>query len=193
MQVSWRKYIEKTSINDPRPLLVEAVGHIVSRGSALDFGAGALVDSKFLLAEGFENVVALDNDEAAEERAREIVNPNFHFVRSTFEDYEYPTNTHELISGQYAFSFIRKEAFGKVMQKIFNSLKTGGVITGQIFGDRDEWNTADSDKSFLSKESFDNLFKNFEMLKFEEEEGDRETALGNMKHWHAFHFIAKKV
>ena len=78
MQVSWRKYIEKTSINDPRPLLVEAVGHIVSRGSALDFGAGALVDSKFLLAEGFENVVALDNDEAAEERAREIVNPNFH-------------------------------------------------------------------------------------------------------------------
>src|SRR5690606_15416908 len=118
----------------------------------------------------FKHVTALDNDEASEERARDITDVNFSFVRSTFEDFVYPSNEYDLVNGQFAFSYIHKEKFQEIFAKVLNALKSGGIITGNIFGDRDEWNTLDSDKTFLNKEQFDKLFSNLSILKFDEDE-----------------------
>lgn len=192
MQISWRKYIDKTSSNAPRPLLVEALPFVKEKGSALDFGAGALVDTKHLLEQGFGHVTALDNDEASEERSKEIISENFVFAKNRFEDFDYPTNKYDLINAQFAISFIHKDRFTDVFTKILNSLKKGGIITGNIFGDKDEWNKPESDKTFLNKEQFDEFFSNLTIHKFAEEEYDKETALGTMKHWHTLQFIAEK-
>ena len=45
---------------------------------------------------------------------------------------------------------------------------------------------------FLSKEQALNLFDNFEIIKFKELERDGKTAVGKIKHWHTYDFIAKK-
>lgn len=45
---------------------------------------------------------------------------------------------------------------------------------------------------FLSKEQVLNLFNEFEIIEFKENERDGETALGKIKHWHTFDIIAKK-
>lgn len=193
MKVSWKKYIEKTSSNNPRPLLVEAITYVESKDSALDFGAGALVDSKYLLEVGFKKVIAVDSDDTSAEYASKIIDPAFTYNQKTFEEYQFDDDTFDLINGQFAFSFISPVHFEKIFESIKRSLKSGGVITGQIFGNRDEWNVEDSGKSFLTKNEFDELFSDFEVLKFTEEECDKETALGTMKHWHTFHFIAKKL
>lgn len=46
--------------------------------------------------------------------------------------------------------------------------------------------------TFLSKEKVLNLFKNFEIIEFHENEKDGKTALGITKHWHTFDIIARK-
>lgn len=45
---------------------------------------------------------------------------------------------------------------------------------------------------FLSKEQVLNLFDEFEIIYFQENEKDEKTVLGKIKHWHIFDIIAKK-
>jgi len=40
--------------------------------------------------------------------------------------------------------------------------------------------------------SFEDYLKGLTIISFNEEERDKETAAGEMKHWHVFHFIVKK-
>lgn len=192
MEVSWKKYIDKTSTNGPRALLVKAVSFVESKSEALDLGAGALNDSVYLVEQGFARVTAIDADDAAKERASRIEHPAFVFLQKTFEEYVFCKNTFDIINGQFAFSFISPDYFTRVFDDIKGSVKTNGVITGQLFGDRDEWNIEGSGKNFVTREEFDELFRNFDILHFEEEESDKETALGTPKHWHTFHFIVRK-
>ena len=45
---------------------------------------------------------------------------------------------------------------------------------------------------FLSKEQVLELFKQFDIIYFEENERNAKTGLGKIKHWHTFEIIAKK-
>lgn len=45
---------------------------------------------------------------------------------------------------------------------------------------------------FLSKEQVLNLFSEFDIIDFLENERDGKTGLGKIKHWHTFDIIAKK-
>ena len=45
---------------------------------------------------------------------------------------------------------------------------------------------------FLSKEQVLNLFSDFNIIDFQEEERDGKTGLGKIKHWHTFDIIAQK-
>jgi len=47
--------------------------------------------------------------------------------------------------------------------------------------------------TFHTTEEAKSLFKDFEVLDFEEEEKDGQTADGHAKHWHVFHLIARKI
>lgn len=46
---------------------------------------------------------------------------------------------------------------------------------------------------FLTKDQVLGLLEPFEIIKFEEIEKDGKTGLGEIKHWHTFEIIAKKV
>ena len=77
-------------------------------------------------------------------------------------------------------------------KEISNSINSNGFFVGNFFGLKDEWNIHENKGTFLSKEDVTELFKDFDILEFDEIEKDRSTALGKIKHWHTFEVIARK-
>lgn len=179
---TWKEYQEKTKDAPARELLIIALPFVKAEHPiALDFGAGALRDTKHLLKEGY-GVIALDLQQPI------LHDPHLTQVRLPFERYKFPKSIFDLVNGQYAFPFIPTEDFREVWNDIHDSLKPGGIITGQLFGDRDEW---DHTCKFAYWQTFE-LFTGYEILKWSGEEYDKETISGHMKHWHVFEFIARK-
>jgi tellurite methyltransferase len=188
----WLSYYEATEAKPTSTLLVEALGYVEDKEKALDLGAGALRDTKFLIDEGFKTVIALDKSPEVAEKVRELGNSRIKSVTSSFDEYDFPKAEFDLINAQFSLPFNQRETFEKVMERLKASLRAQGVFTGQLFGERDEWNTGRR-MTFLTEQQARVLFKDMEVVKFEEEEGDnRATASGIPKHWHIFHIIAKK-
>ena len=189
---TWKEYFEKTKGAKHRPLLVEAIKLVKEKNKALDLGAGAFNDIKYILSEGFKHVVAVDKVSVAEDILKNLLPAQVSYVISRFEDFEFVENNYDLVNAQYSLPFIEKNSFNKVFEKILSSLKSGGVFNGQFFGDRDEWNKGDDKMTFHTKEEAENLLKGLKVIKFVEEEKNGSTASGQDKHWHVFHFIVVK-
>ncbi len=191
MKRDWQTYFELTKSKPPRGLLVEALTHVSNRGHALDLGAGALNDSLFLLKEEFEHVTAVDREALAQTVADKLPSEKFTYTISKIENFEFPSEKFDLVNAQYALPFVSPESFDEVLEKIGGSIKRGGIFTGQLFGDRDEWRTH-ADMTFQTEDKTRKLLSDFDLLFFKEDEADRPTAEGTMKHWHVFHFIVRK-
>lgn len=187
----WGAYAAATAGRPPRPLLRRALRHVAARRTALDLGAGALSDSEFLLGEGFEMVTALDAEPVAQTKAASFPAERFQYVISRFEAFDYPVGRYDLVNAQYALPFIPRAHFGSIFGRILNSLRQGGILTGQLFGDRDEW-ASSPDIAFHSLGEARSLLAGMEILEFEEEDEDGQIASGRPKHWHAFHIIARR-
>lgn len=186
MNHDWKTYHTKTSGRAVSPLLAEAVTLVAKRDTALDLGAGALVESKFLLSEGFEKVTAVDAEWFAD-----IDDSRFSFIESAFEVYDFPKESFDIINAQFALPFTKPESLDSVWTKIKESLVSGGIFSGQFFGKHDSWSTAPN-MTFHTEENVRELLKGMEILKLKEVECDGEAASGKSKHWHVFHVIARK-
>jgi len=189
---TWKSYIEKTKNNPPRPLLLKALEKIELKESALDLGAGSLNDSKYLIHFGFKNVTAIDKTSCPKEILEEIVSKKFTYIISDFESHKFPKNKYNLISAQYSLPFIKKNMFQEVFNNIVESLKKEGIFTGQLFGNRDEWNDGKDDMSFHTIKESKELLSSFEFIIFEEKEYNHVLVNNKPKHWHIFDFIIKK-
>ena len=180
----WNTYHTKTKDNPPRPILIEALSHCVHTDTALDLGAGALNESLYLAEHGF-HVVAVDSSPFVLQ-----FNKNLDVQVMPIEDYSYPVSSFDLVASLYTLPFLKKNDISTVMQKIQESLRAEGIFVGQFFGTHDDW----SDRCAThSKKEIENLLESMQIIKLEEEENDRRTVAGDMKHWHVFHVIAKKI
>ena len=112
------------------------------------------------------------------------------FIQSEFENIKLEKNN--LIIANYSIPFCNKNKFQEFWHKIIDSIEENGYFVGNFFGKNDEWNTQKSSMTFFSRKTVEELFNNFEILKFEEEEKDAKTGLGIMKHWHTYNIIARK-
>ena len=186
----WSDYYERTKNNEPSKLLKEAVNFVKNDGKAIDIGAGALKDTRFLLEQGFE-VTAIDGSELMAEKAEKIKNEKFHYFISSFADFNFPENSFDIASAMNSLPFNPPETFDAVFQKIKNSLIIGGIFCAKLFGIRDEWSN-DSKMTFHTKEQVEKLLSDMEIVYFNEEEKDGTIANGTPKHWHTFDFIARK-
>lgn len=191
MASDWKKYFEQTKNKPPRSLLVEALPYVKNRKRALDLGSGALNDSIYLLKEGFEEVTAVDKEQVASEIAKILPEDKFKYHIINIEDCNFSLEYYDLINAQYSLPFVNPESFERVIKDIIGSLNLDGIFTGQFFGERDEWN-GDPSMTFVTRQQAESLFSGIEIIKFEEEEKDSPTAMGDMKHWHIFHFIVRK-
>lgn len=114
----------------------------------------------------------------------------FKFIRQKFEEIKLEKNN--LVVANFSIPFCNKNNFKELWNKINNSILKNGYFVGNFFGINDEWKRTKEEMTFLTKEQVIELFKDFEIVEFEEVEKDGATALGKMKHWHVFNVIARK-
>lgn len=191
---NWSQYINITKNKAPRRLLVRAVQYVKDKKAALDLGAGAFNDSKYLLELGFEKVIAVDievNSDLVSDMAKKYED-TFVFEKIKIEDYCFRENNFNLVNAQFVLSFIKKEKIIKVLNDIKKSLKNEGIFVGQFFGLKDSWNGR-KDISAYGEEEVRRFFRGLEIIYFQEEEKDGLTAMGGQKHWHIYNFIARKI
>lgn len=187
---NWQPYIDKTKNKPPRELLVRALEFIKEKKIALDLGAGALNDTKFLIESGFEKVIAIDSEENSEVLSgldKKII----FFKKRRIEEYDFPLETFNLVNAQFVLPFIAKDELPRVMRDIEISLKKDGIFVGQFFGPRDSWATH-TDVSVYAQKEVEQFFAGMKVIYFKEEEKDYKTLLKKEKHWHIFHFIVRK-
>ena len=200
MNSTWTRYYDAAG-EQPRETLLFALESFDAEASAkegglvaVDLGCGTGRDTVELLRRGWR-VLAIDAEPAAIQRllrrgdlgAASAARLETQVAR--FEDAGWPEV--DLINSSYALPFCPPNQFGAVWQRIVASLRPGGRFSGQLFGDRDGWATQ-PDMSFQTRQDAENLLRGLEVEHFEEIEEDGETAVGDPKHWHVFHVVARK-
>lgn len=182
-------FYERTKDRPPSPLLVQALDYCVRKADALDLGCGAGRDTRGLLQQGFR-VTAVDQNPEALLYLRDLPQERLRLVQSSIETF--PFETYDLINARYSLPFIRNDLFEETFGKIKQALRPDGIFTGQLFGVHDTWNTPGTTMTFCTCEQAQWFLHDLSIITFREEDEDGETALGDLKHWHVFHFIARK-
>ncbi len=185
--MSFQKYIEATKDRKPSQLLIEALTYVRYRGQALDLGAGALHDTRFLLSEGF-TVIAVDR-EPSFALGKEALGAEC--IVSTFADFSFLTNSNDLINAQWALPFNPRESFDAMFARLIDSLVINGIFTGHLFGPEDAW-AHNTNMTFHTEKEVRELLDTFTIHKLEEIKRIGKTKLGQDKFWHYFEIIAEK-
>lgn len=199
-KANWPEFYEHTKDNaEPHGTLLQAYNLFQAEGKqagfAIDLGSGTGRDTLFLLKKGWK-VLAIDAEELAIEillnRVDSKLLPNLQVMTNTFSQMILPEDI-DLINASYALPFCPPEDFSKVWKHISDSIAIDGRFSGHFLGDRDAWTTI-PDRTHLTFEEVQALFEDhFEIEYFNEIKGEYPLANGQMKYWHLFHVVAKKV
>jgi SAM-dependent methyltransferase len=187
----WSEFFKATKDNPPWPLMERAAELLGRPGQALDLGAGAGRDTRYLLARGWR-VTAVDRESEAIALLAKLPQANLQAIESSFEDFTFGLEEYDLVSAQFSLPFVPRASFFTVFSRIKQALKPGGIFTGQFFGIHDEWNMTGSDMTFLTREEVDEVLGGMNVIEITEEDKMGGTATGGEKHWHVFHVIAQK-
>lgn len=194
MQTSdWGRFYSFTKDSPPSPLLVRAASLAPKKGRALDLGAGAGRDTRYLLEQGFQ-VTAVDADSGSVALLSVLPQDHLRVVQSSFEDFAFAAyEPFDLISAQFSLPFIPRDRFADVFARLKAALAPGGVFAGQFFGIHDQWNTPDRAMTFLTRTEGESLLSDLETIELTEEDTDGHVADGSPKHWHVFHILARRL
>ena len=195
----WHEYYAALDGKPPRDTLLLALdlfdndqtGNLIK--SAVDLGCGSGSDTLELLRQGW-TVLAIDAEEKVIPylKGYESEYPNQLTVKiSKFETIDF-SNQANLINASFSLPFCSPEYFPRLWDRIYNSLRPGGRFCGQLFGNRDGWATNTS-MTFQTLKQVEDLFRGYELELFNEKEFIGDTALKGQKHWHIFHFVARKI
>lgn len=185
-------YIAARRADPPRPLLIKAAGLAETKDRALDAGAGALNATRYLVSAGFAHVTALDSAAASQQVAEELPADHVAFVLSRFEDFAFPDRAYDLVNAEFSLPFIAPGVFPAVFARLLGSVKIGGVFTGQLFGTKDSWNAPGRGMNFHTRGDAERLLDGWHIVEMTEEDHPGKTKLGEDKHWHIFHIIARR-
>jgi hypothetical protein len=97
------------------------------------------------------------------------------------------------VNVEFSLPFISAAAFPLVFTKLTASVKIDGLFTGQLFGPNDSWNLPESGMNFHSRSDVERLLSGWTVLELTEEDRPGKTKLGEDKHWHIFHIIARRM
>lgn len=195
MNADWMRYYDATR-DEPRETLLCALEKFEAEdrsGLAVDLGCGTGRDTAELLRRGW-SVLAIDGEEEAIARLRRRAFTDDQRVRlgtqiAPFDDAVWPPA--DLINASWSLPFCPPNRFDQLWEKLSSSLRAGGRFSGQLFGDRDEW-ASNPNLTFLTRAQAEALLGAFDAERFDEVEEDSTTAIGDPKHWHVFHVVARK-
>lgn len=193
----WTNYYKAITGRAPRPLLLDVMARFQkeeknSSLQAIDLGCGDGTETLALLEAGWK-VLAIDKEAEAIARVRNKISTHHHaqleFRVAAFETVTLPIA--DLVYAGFSIPFCSPAHFAELWNKIDGSLRNGGRFAGQLFGDRDSW-ADNTQMTFHTPLQARDLFRAFNLETFTEVENDRPTALGESKHWHVYHIIAKR-
>jgi SAM-dependent methyltransferase len=194
----WVAYYQAVAGRPPRDTVLTALTYFEATSLsdrprfAVDLGCGDGRDTVELLRRGWQ-VLAIDGEAAA--IARLLDRPDIHRDRlqtqvQRFESLTLPSDL-DLINASFCLPFCPPTHFPLLWQTMVRSLKIGGRLCGQLFGDHDSW--ADyPNMTHFTRSQLDNLLQPFEIEWLQEEDHPGKTAIGEDKHWHIFHIVARK-
>jgi len=203
----WARYYAAAGY-DARPTLLAALERFDDEPAdrdrlAVDLGCGTGRDTIELLRRGWR-VLAIDAEEEAIERLLEqkdvlAAADRLETAVADFESATWPPC--DLVNGSFAFPFCPPEPFPAFWERVGSSLRPGGRVSGQLFGERDEWApgapgsprtwSSPSAMTFHTRSEVEDLLRGYEVEQLLEIEEDGQTAIGEAKHWHLFHVVAR--
>lgn len=213
----WGEYYKHHEGRPPRPEILSALelvgedGEPLAKKSALEIGAGNMIEAKALLNAGLGHVTATDMSPGAEYAAASLEMDLNNFGEG-IERFEYkklyneelaaliPPESLDLVASYFTLQFTNPSAFPELWKAIIDGLKPGGVLSVTLGGDRDSWKTstlADGSPrypgmTFCSREELDRLLEGMVDVDIREEEKDEPTNDGVQKHWHTYRVQARK-
>lgn len=191
MSVNWPAYLKASRTKPLHPLWDEIDKYLPTEGVALELGCGAGAAVEHLVHKGL-SVIAVDQEPDALQLTRERVGEDapVHFVKAQFQDLGLDTNSLDVVSASFSLFFLRPWEFGQVWQRLLGSLKDQGLFAGQFLGVNDDW--AARGYTVYNLNEVQAILNRFEILHLQEVEEDGTTTLGDEKHWHVFHVVARK-
>jgi membrane dipeptidase len=183
----WRRYFEAVG-TDPRPTLLAAAARFDRPGLAVDLGAGTGRDTAELLRRGWR-VVAIDREQEAIARLRRLTGDSDRLETQVARFEEAAWAPCDLVNASFALPFTPPASFDGLWRRIVDSLRPGGRFSGQLFGERDEWAGG---LLAHTRSEVERLLAPFEVELLDEVEEDGTTVVGDRKHWHLFHVVARK-
>jgi SAM-dependent methyltransferase len=188
----WAAFYDAVVDRPPHETIVEALDRFEREGRigfAVDLGCGDGRETVELVRRGWR-VLAIDGEPEAIERLRRRVEPGtVETAVARFEDAVWPDA--DLVNEGFSLPFCPPAHFGAVWRRIRGSLLPGGRFSGQLFGDRDGW-AGERGMTFHAAADAELLFDGLELERFEEVEVDGQTAVGDPKHWHVYHVVARR-
>ncbi len=196
----WVAYFDRMRGKPARETLtgaLDAFGQIDpdSPPLAVDLGAGDGRDTAEILRRGWR-VLAHDGSPEGIRRLRgrpecaaAEKDGRLEVVLAEFADVEIPRAS--LVNASFSLPFCPPGQFPELWRRIDAAIGTGGRFAGQLFGDRDGWAILE-DRTHLSREQALDLFSNYVLESFREEDRPSSHPGEAHKHWHVFHIIARK-
>lgn len=194
----WPGYFDAVAGKPARETLVLALELFGREGPtrmprlAVDLGAGEGRDAVELLRRGWR-VDAIDAHPESPTRVwnrADLVNADrLTTTRATYEACLLPAC--DLLNASYALPFCSPQAFASVWAKIGSAVRPGGRFAGQFFGDRDTWATIPG-RSHQTEAQVLAMLEGWNVEHWQVEENDKPTSMGEAKHWHIFHVVARK-
>ena len=198
----WTAYYEAVKGRPPRQTLCFALDRFDDESkqsspphsprTAIDLGCGDGRDTVEMLRRGWA-VLAIDGSADAIDRL--VRRSDIDLTHLTpqvqkFESLTLPTPT-DLVNASFCLPFCTAESFASCWSTIVNCLRSGGRLSGQLYGNRDSWQKYPN-LCFHSYTEAKHLFVGFDLEWFAEEEHPGTTPLGEKRDWHVFHFVARK-
>jgi SAM-dependent methyltransferase len=193
---AWSDYYQATARRPPRELYRQAVERFgpddAGARLAIDLGCGSGIETADLLRRGW-HVLAVDHEPEAIAHLLRRVPPEHHARLVTrvaaFDRLELPMA--DFVWAGLSLPFCPPAEFPAVWDRIKLALKTGGRFAGDLFGPRSAW-ASQGELTFLSREQVNALCQGLQVEHFAEEEGERQTALQGVQHWHGFSVVVRK-
>ena len=193
----WTGYYDGQGEREPHELLLQVLAAFDREdrtGVAVDLGCGQGIETAELLRRGWE-VVAIDATEEGIRRPRRRIPDGsasrLRTVVSPMQDVDIPSA--DLVHASFSLPFCPPDVFPRLWGDLRATIRPEGRFAGELFGDRDTWAVTEHDMTFLDVASARELFDGMELESFEEEESEDEGWGDEIKHWHVFHAIARRL